>query len=358
MSARFTIEERVYIVLCCARNEPYLTFKANFELMFNKQAPARKNAFLLFKKFQQTGSVGDAPRSGRKSLQNERTARVLEIYTARPRNSIRRTSLETAIPQTSIKRILSDKLGLRSYSVYTVQHLLPGDYGKRLRMCDMLLLMDTTIGLFDNLIFSDESVFHVCNHPNRQNTRIWASQQPHFQLEYMRDTPKTTVWLAIHKNTVIGPYFFDTNVNGEAYLKMLREFLIPRLELLGIKDTVYFQQDGAPCHYTRAVRDYLDAELPGRWIGRGGPLEWAPRSPDLTPLDFSIWGYLKQAVYAVPVSSLAALKLKIEEEVQKVSAEMLERIFKNVRARMEACSIAGGEHIEPFNKYIAALFIF
>ena len=59
----------------------------------------------------------------------------------------------------------------------------------------------------------------------------------------------------------------------------------------------FFQQDGAPAHYGLIVRNWLDSKLPGRWIGRRGPIEWPARSTDLTPLDFYIWGYLKQKVY-------------------------------------------------------------
>ena len=125
---------------------------------------------------------------------------------------------------------------------------------------------------------------------------------------------------------------------------------MPSLELKEIKDTAIFQQDGAPCHFTRAVRNYLDEELPGRWIGRGGPFEWAPRSPDLTPLDFSIWGYLKEMVYSAPVSCVSELKQRIVEEVQKISTDTLEKIFENAKARIEACAMAGGGHIEPFEK--------
>jgi hypothetical protein len=33
------------------------------------------------------------------------------------------------------------------------------------------------------------------------------------------------------------------------------------------------------------------------WIGRGGPKSWPPRSPDLTPLDFSVWRYVKDKIY-------------------------------------------------------------
>uniref|UniRef100_A0AAX7UMF9 Uncharacterized protein n=1 Tax=Astatotilapia calliptera TaxID=8154 RepID=A0AAX7UMF9_ASTCA len=48
----------------------------------------------------------------------------------------------------------------------------------------------------------------------------------------------------------------------------------------------FFQQDGAPPHYGCQVRAFLDEQFPGKWIGRRGPVEWPPRSPDLTPLDF------------------------------------------------------------------------
>jgi hypothetical protein len=59
----------------------------------------------------------------------------------------------------------------------------------------------------------------------------------------------------------------------------------------------YLQQDGAPPHYHRHVRAYLDETLPGRWIGRRGAIKYPPRSPDLTPLDFYLWGTLKDEVH-------------------------------------------------------------
>jgi hypothetical protein len=34
-----------------------------------------------------------------------------------------------------------------------------------------------------------------------------------------------------------------------------------------------------------------------RWITRGGPNAWPPRSPDLTPLDFSCGGYVKNIIW-------------------------------------------------------------
>ncbi|KAG8289720.1 hypothetical protein J6590_098624, partial [Homalodisca vitripennis] len=45
-------------------------------------------------------------------------------------------------------------------------------------------------------------------------------------------------------------------------------------------------QDGAPPHYGLHVREYLNNIFPNRLIGRRGSIEWPPRSPDLSPLDY------------------------------------------------------------------------
>jgi hypothetical protein len=44
------------------------------------------------------------------------------------------------------------------------------------------------------------------------------------------------------------------------------------------------------------VRNFLDEQLPNRWTGRRGPVEWPPRPPDLTPVDFFFWGVVKDKV--------------------------------------------------------------
>ena len=37
-----------------------------------------------------------------------------------------------------------------------------------------------------------------------------------------------------------------------------------------------FQQDGAPPHYGTVVREWLNENFGGRWIGRRGSIEWPP----------------------------------------------------------------------------------
>jgi len=47
--------------------------------------------------------------------------------------------------------------------------------------------------IFDNVWFSDETVFHLSGRVNRHNTRIWGTENPKVIEEKERDSPKL-VW--------------------------------------------------------------------------------------------------------------------------------------------------------------------
>jgi hypothetical protein len=75
-------------------------------------------------------------------------------------------------------------------------------------------------------------------------------------------------------------------------------------------------RDGAPARFRCAVRDVFNNTYHDRWIGRGGPSAWPPRSPDLNPLDFYLWGHLKTIVYTAPVDNERALHRRIVNACQ------------------------------------------
>ncbi|KAJ8942137.1 hypothetical protein NQ318_021645 [Aromia moschata] len=96
---------------------------------------------------------------------------------------------------------------------------------------------------------------------------------------------------------------------------------------------MWYLHDGAPPHFARQVRDFLNVECPNRWIGRNGPIHWPARSPDLTPCDFYLWGHMKQLVYSKPVNSIEELTARI-----RVAAETIREdptVFGRVRASLE-----------------------
>ena len=74
---------------------------------------------------------------------------------------------------------------------------------------------------------------------------------------------------------------------------------------------MWYQHDGALAHFSIAARQVLNDKYPNRWIGRGGPVPWPPRSPDLTPLDFFIWGPMKSLVYDTSGESEQSLIARI-----------------------------------------------
>ena len=120
----------------------------------------------------------------------------------------------------------------------------------------------------ENLIFfSDEATFHLSGYVHTQNCRIWSTTKPDLVHEFIDNSPKINVWCAISSNLVIGPYFFEENVNGKNYLDMLQNFFWPYIQSKGLCPKIMFQQDGAPAHYSLIVRNWLDKRLPGRWIG-------------------------------------------------------------------------------------------
>ena len=83
----------------------------------------------------------------------------------------------------------------------------------------------------ENLIFfSDEATFHLSGYVHKENCRIWATEKPTEVYEYHDNTEKVNVWCAMSSDCIIGPYFFETNVNASNYTEMLQNFFWPAVQ--------------------------------------------------------------------------------------------------------------------------------
>ncbi|GBM16818.1 hypothetical protein AVEN_9401-2-1, partial [Araneus ventricosus] len=96
---------------------------------------------------------------------------------------------------------------------------------------------------------------------------------------------------------------------------------------------VRFQHDGAPSHKVSSVQQYIRDTFQQQVIGNGGCVEWPPRSPGLNALDFFLWGYIKQRVYAIPPSTLQELLNRITDAYASVSPAMLYNVQREVQSR-------------------------
>ena len=109
-----------------------------------------------------------------------------------------------------------------------------------------------------------------------------------------------------------------------------------------------FMHDGAPAHFSLLVRNYLNNHYGNRWVGRGGPVTWPPRSPDLNAMDFFAWGHLKSLVYATPVDNLLVLRNRIVEAFDTIRStpDMLLQVHHSMQRRVQACITLNGGHFE------------
>ncbi|GFW14032.1 DUF4817 domain-containing protein [Trichonephila clavipes] len=132
------------------------------------------------------------------------------------------------------------------------------------------------------------------------------------------------------------PYFFkndeghNVTVNGDRYRAMITNFFIPELNNHDVQK-LWFQQDGATYHTARATIDLLKDTFGDHLIFRFGPVNWPPRSCDLTPLDYFLWGYVKSLVYADKSQTLDHLEDNIRRVIADIRPQMLEIILKSHR---------------------------
>ena len=180
---------------------------------------------------------------------------------------------------------------------------------------------------------SDKAHFHLGGYVNKENCRIQGSENSKMIIEKPLDPERVTVWCGFWTGGIIGPYFFlneageAVSVNGLRYRTMINEFLWTEQEDMDV-DIVYFQQDGATHHTSAETIGLLREKFPGRVISRNGDYNWPPISCDLTPLDFFLWGQMKDKIYADAPQLIQELKEKIRTVINEIDPQMCENFIK------------------------------
>ena len=241
-----------------------------------------------------------------------------------------------------------------------VRHeLLAADFPRRLLFAEWFNQHCQRDNFLDNIIIGDEAGFSMNGEVNTHNIRAYAPKghPPVFNFHRNDSRLKLNVWAALCGNgLLIGPYFFEQNVDGIAYLRMLNEFVFAQLAVHfnnqyweGMFRGPWWAQDGAPAHRLIQVRDRLNEVFGNdRVIGLGHNVEWPPRSPDLTPCDFFMWGYLKGKVYSTPPQDIDELRQRIVEECHALREQpaIIRRAVQDMHRRTMLCVARNGGHVE------------
>ncbi|GFW40784.1 uncharacterized protein TNCV_4368321 [Trichonephila clavipes] len=168
--------------------------------------------------------------------------------------------------------------------------------------------------------------------------RISFSDEAHFWLNgYVNKKTAAFGVKLIHK-------CHNVTVNGDRYRAIITNFFIPESNNHDVQE-LWFQQDGATCHTARATIDLLKDTFGDRLISRFGPVNWPPRSCDLTPLDYFLWGYVKSLVYADKPQTLVHLEDNIRLVIADIRPQMLEKVIENWTSRFDYIQASHGSHM-------------
>lgn len=110
---------------------------------------------------------------------------------------------------------------------------------------------------------------------------------------------------------------------------------------------IYFIHDGAPPHCTNLVNAFLDDTFQDQWVANNGPFKWPPQSPDMTPMDFFLWGYVKNKVYFHPLTTKLDCQERIRDTFNNLPPEFLQRATTSqVLIRINKCLEVNGRNFE------------
>lgn len=355
MPALLSLEEKIEVVLIVG--DKYKTFREAADI-FNHRHPQRhihqSVVRKIFNKFKTSGNVFNKYTNKRqKRVANDDT--VLEVMLSaieNPKYSLRKRAslLRNPVGKDTVAKILKENR-FRPYKPQFIHTLLPRDYERRYEFCyDIQGMLEDDRFMTRRIMFSDEATFSSNGTVTSQNCRWWSDENPHFTIKARNQYSfKTNVWCGIYKNKILGPFFFRNTLNADRYLDFLQNELTDILDDLPIaeRQQIWFQQDGAPCHNRHDVREYLDNIFNRRVIHRYSEIFWPARSPDLTPLDFFLWGFLKEKVYQQgPFRNVDHLERTIREMVHEINPEICRSVLRAFCKRTITCIEREGGYVE------------
>ncbi|CAP24900.1 Protein CBG04119 [Caenorhabditis briggsae] len=279
----------------------------------------RATVYRVVQQLKDRGHVLELKKSGRPRTVNTRRTRgiIKKRITRNDAVSMNQMASSLGISRQSVQSIVKKDLGLNSYRLLRGQYLTEQSKKNRLEKAKKLL---------DAL--KDEA------------------KSPKRRLAYKRLFPKSVmVWAGLTSEGKVPLVFIDRNVkiNSDVYQKLvLMDVLRPWVTSHFGQQPFILQQDWAPSHGSKSTKAVLDAHFPGYW----GKDMWPASSPDLNPLDFSVWGYLEEKVMARSHPNVDSLKAALLKAWDDLDDDYLRRTVASVPARLKACIKAEGSNFE------------
>jgi len=179
---------------------------------------------------------------------------------------------------------------------------------------------------FKKVLFTDESSFQL--NTNTLKVFQFKGQKPP-QLTKHNPNVKIMVWGGISYWGKTSLHVVEENLNGEGYLKLLKKHRREMLDLFEGRGLWRFQQDNAPCHRTKKVKNYIK-----RWLTPNIHPHPA-QSPDLNPIEL-IWAQMKTLVENKKPTNKRELLNAILSSWDKITRESIRKCIHNLHKKMDS----------------------
>ena len=199
------------------------------------------------------------------------------------------------------------------------------------------ILKDIDEGTLLKLVFTDKKKFDIQQVVNQQNDRSWASSATEGRIIITRhQNPQSVmVWAAVTANRRSPLLFVPSGVklNSQQYVAdILEGCWLPWANQHFQSKPWTLKQNSAPSHGSKFTQSWIQRKIPS-FISKKN---WPARSPDLNPLDYSIWSTLKNKVCSTPHPTVEALKAKLLKEWDAIPQETLHAACALFTARLKA----------------------
>ena len=201
------------------------------------------------------------------------------------------------------------------------------------------------------IFFTDEKNFYLNPPINHQNDRVWSAGKKRDVDEHLllAERAKFTKHVMVSAGVCYGGkgrlHFIPdkAKVNAKLYVESLLPRLIEDCKSV-LPSGFIFQQDGAPAHTEKLAQDWIAINC-SEFIGKD---EWPPNSPDLNPLDYHVWGVMRERykTFHLKPKTTDELKNILQLIWNQLPQDSVNKAILSFTKRLQECVKAGGGHFE------------
>lgn len=259
---------------------------------------SRQFIHYTIRRLKDIGGIEDRKRTGRpRSVRTPaRIKQVGRIIRKKPQSAVRKLSRKLNVSHRSLRRIIHKDLGLKAFKKRKQHGLTAAQRKKRFERCKLLLQRFKPLDV-NFIAFSDEKLFVTEERYNAQNTRVYAAKfedipEDKRTVSHFQKPGSVMIWAAVSTQGKFPLKFIEPGVkiNSTFYRQeILQRVVKPWGQRIFKKQKWTFQEDSAPSHKAKINQNWCRAQPPDFISADERP----PSSPDISPLDYSIWGILE-----------------------------------------------------------------